>query len=319
MFAKAAMIVNPIAGTINKDNLHQWVGDILSEKGIALETLPTKCAGDACRLVDHALSNDFDVVIAAGGDGTVNEVASALWGSEVPLAIIPCGSGNGLARSIGIPQDVEKASRMITEGNFAKIDRGELNGRPFYCTCGLGFDAEVSMKFASERRRGKITYIKTAFREFANYKPKKYTLVTENGSNDFEALLMAVCNCPQYGNNAYIAPEAQLTDGWLDITIVRSGDIVNEVKAGVELFSGKLNKNILVDTFKVKNAKIVLHEPQPLHIDGEPLEADGELDIRCAERDLNVVVPPDFESLKISPIKALWQDLLTDIRTPFRK
>ena len=313
------MIVNPIAGTISKENLHGWVGDILAEKGIGLETLPTKCAGDACRLVNHALSKDFDVVIAAGGDGTVNEIASALWGSEVPLGIIPCGSGNGLARSIGVPQDVEKATRMIAAGNYAKIDRGELNGRPFYCTCGLGFDAEVSMKFAKEHRRGKITYIKTAFREFANYKPKKYTLVTEEGNADFEALLVAVCNCPQYGNNAYIAPEAQLTDGWLDITIVRSGDIVNEVKAGMELFSGRLNKNILVDTFRVKNAKIVLHEPQPLHIDGEPLEAEGVLDIRCAEKDLNVVVPPNFESLKISPFKALWQDLLTDIRTPFRK
>ena len=317
-FKKAAMIVNPIAGTINKDHLHNWVETIVGEKNIALTSMHTKGPGDAERLVREAREDGHDVVIAAGGDGTVNEVASALWGTEMPIAIIPCGSGNGLARSLGIPLDVEKAARMVALGNVAKIDRGELNGKNFYCTCGLGFDAEVSMKFAREPRRGKMTYIKTAFKEFANYKPKKYTLITENVSMEFEALLLAVCNCPQYGNNAFIAPEAQLTDGWLDVTIVRAGHIVNEVRAGVELFSGKLNKNILVDTLKVKKARIVLDEPQPLHVDGEPLDAEGTLEIRCAERGLKVVVPPDFNTLKLSPFKALWQDLLTDIRTPFK-
>lgn len=314
MAEKAVMIVNPAAGTRKKENLVPLVSRVLAQKNIALETFETTGIGHASQLASEALARDVSMVIVAGGDGTVNEVASALWNSDVPMAILPCGSGNGLARSLGVPQDFEKAARIISDGVRVSIDRGEVDGTPFYCTSGLGFDAEVSYLFEREPRRGRLTYIKTAINEYYNYKPKKYTLLINGLSLRFEALLVAVCNCPQYGNNAYIAPAARLDDGLLDVTIVHSGSLAREMLAGIELFSGRINKNFLVDTFKVREAKIILDEIQPLHTDGEPRLAQGELNFVCSKGHLEVLAADDLEAMRINPLKSIWNDMLADIK-----
>lgn len=184
-----------------------------------MDTAYTTGHGDATRLTTDAASKGYRAVIAAGGDGTVNEIATALCGTSTALGIIPVGSGNGLARHLGLPLDVTEAIEVIAKDNIIDCDYGTANGRPFFCTFGVGFDAAVSEKFAHQKRRGKLSYIKSAISEYVSYNPQTYTISANGQILTQKAFIVACCNASQYGNNAYIAPTASITDGLLDITI----------------------------------------------------------------------------------------------------
>lgn len=156
----------------------------------------------------------------SGGDGTINEIARSLVHTDTALGIIPCGSGNGLARHLHIPMEPKKALEVLNEGCLDTIDYGKINGTDFFCTCGVGFDAFVSLKFAHAGKRGLLTYLEKTLQESLKYQPETYELETENGVSKYKAFLIACGNASQYGNNAYIAPQATLTDGLLDVTIL---------------------------------------------------------------------------------------------------
>ena len=183
----------------------------------------TEGPGHASELAAEAVATGTETVIAAGGDGTVNEIATALSHTRTAIGIIPLGSGNGLARTLGIPQDVDEALGVIAAGNIETCDRGMACGLPFYCTFGVGFDAEVSEKFASEKRRGRITYVRSVLQEFLEYQPQPYAISVGGRVITERAFLIAACNASQYGNNAYIAPKAELTDGLLDLVVIHEG------------------------------------------------------------------------------------------------
>lgn len=318
---KALLIINPISGTRSKRGLGRFVESYLKTLGIELTVKKTKGSGDAFAYASEAVKEKFDLVITAGGDGTVNETANALAFSSTTLGILPFGSGNGLARSLGVPQDLFAALKLIAEGNIFRCDRGIVNDHPFYCTFGIGFDATVSEKFASMKRRGRITYIRSAFREFLNYKSEAYAIVINGKVITEKALLIAVCNAPQYGNNAYIGPKAKLTDGLLDITVVHPDNPFNTLLMSMDMFTGMLDKNRGIVSFKVPELTIVRTQEGPVHLDGEPMFMGKTLNIKCEKSVLKIFAPgkqAEFYPF-ISPLRALLNDMRYDVMDKFRR
>lgn len=286
---RVMLIINPASGLMrDKDEILMPLAHALEPAVPTLDIRYTHKAGDARQLAREGVDHGYGAVVVAGGDGTVRDVASPLWGSDTTLGILPMGSGNGLARSMGVPMDIEGAIKIIRQGNIRRIDRGMADERPFYCACGLGFDAQVSYKFSQDGRRGLLTYMKHAFMEYLTYEPRRYDIETPDTRITTEALLVAVCNCPQYGNDAFIAPKADPADGLLDVTVVHHGNFLYEAMAGVELFSGRLEQNTLVEMFRVREATITCREGGWIHLDGEPLEQGPVVRISCEHKGLNV-------------------------------
>ena len=317
---KALLIINPVSGTRSKRMVPAIVKEELTPIGIDVVAKCTKAGGDAFNMAREAVAKGYDMVITAGGDGTVNEVANAISFTDCTLGILPFGSGNGLARSVGVPQDIYGALKLIAGGNTITSDRGIVNGKPFYCTFGIGFDAAVSEKFATMKRRGKITYIRSAFSEFLNYRVQAYAIVIKGHVITEKALLIAVCNAPQYGNNAYIGPKAKLTDGLLDITVVHADNPFNTLLMSMDMFTGMLDKNRSIGTFRVPSLSIVRTEAGPVHLDGEPMQMGKRLDIKCEKGALKVFSPEKpLEFLPfISPLRALINDMRSDMLDKIR-
>lgn len=317
---KALLIINPISGTRSKRGVGDLVRNHLAPHNIRVDVRETHGSGDAFNMSKAAVGAGYDMVITAGGDGTVNEAANGIAFSQCSLGILPFGSGNGLARSLGLPLDLMGALKIIEEGHILTCDRGNVNGRPFYCTFGVGFDAAVSEKFASMKKRGRITYIRSAFREFLNYRSKPYAIVTDGKVITEKALLIAVCNAPQYGNNAYIGPKAKLTDGLLDITVVHSDNPFHTLLMSMDMLTGMLDKNRHIGTFRVPSLSIIRTEEGPVHLDGEPMHLGKHLDIVCEKNALKIFAPtkqPEFMPF-ISPIRAILDDMRYDVMEKFR-
>lgn len=312
----ALMLINPISGTRDKTAIIDLARIRMKESGIDLAISLTKYAGHAAELARDAASKGTDMVIAVGGDGTVNEVASALMHTDTALAIIPCGSGNGLARSLGIPMDYESAIDIVVRNRPYAIDCGMVDNHPFFCTFGLGFDAAVTEKFATSKKRGKMEYVRNALLEYINFEPDSYALEIDGEIITEEALLIAVCNAPQYGNNAYIAPRASLTDGLLDVTIIRNGPLLQQAMAGIGLLSGQIDRNRYVDTFQARKVKIIRLKDGPAQIDGEPLKLERKVTIDTLPGSLKVVsagTEPEFKPI-ITPMQAFFNDMISDLR-----
>lgn len=317
---QALLVVNPVAGTRSKRGLHEIVAERLAGSDIAVTTKFTEGQGHASALAASAVRDGFNLVVAAGGDGTVNEVANTLSGTVVPLGIIPLGSGNGLARSLGIPQDIGEAINIIERNNVVRCDRGLVNGLPFYCTFGVGFDAAVSEKFATMKRRGRTTYVRSVLREFLNYKSQPYAISIGGKVITERAFLIAVCNASQYGNNAYIAPQAKLSDGLLDLIVIHDGSPLSAVKVGVDMLTGFLDRNTSIETFRISSATITRLNPGAAHLDGEPMTLGTRLDISCDPTALRVFAPEKEEDFKpiFSPLRAMLNDLRYDVMSKLK-
>ena len=312
----ALMLINPISGTRDKKGLCDFTASRLKSAGIDVEIAHTQHKGHGAELANRAAQDGRDIVVVAGGDGTVNEVASALMHTDTALGIIPCGSGNGLARSLGIPMDFDGAVDVIARNRPYAIDCGLAEGLPFFCTFGVGFDAVVTEKFSSGKRRGKMQYVRSALLEYMNFTPDNYALEIDGEIYTENAILIAVCNTSQYGNNAYIAPRASLSDGLLDVTVIRNGSILQQAIAGIGLLSGQIDRNRFVDTFKAKEVKIVRLKEGPAQIDGEPLNLGRKISIKCQPSCLRVLCDgsePEFQPI-ITPMQAFFNDMISDLR-----
>lgn len=313
---KAILLINPISGTRNKKEIADLAKTRMRKAGIDLEILLTDHKGHGAELAKEAAGNGFDIVMVAGGDGTVNEVASALMHTETALGIVPCGSGNGLARTLGISMDFDKAIDTIAHFKPYSIDCGVADGKPFFCTFGVGFDAAVTEKFSTGKRRGKMQYVRSALLEYLNFSPDHYALEIDGEVYTEEAFQIAVCNASQYGNNAYIAPQASLSDGLLDITVIRNGSTFDQAIAGIDLLSGNLAKNRIIDSFKAHNVKILRLKDGPAQIDGEPLSMGRKICIHCEKGCLKVLsdgTEPEVRPI-ITPMQAFFNDMLSDLR-----
>lgn len=274
------LIVNPASGVVDKETIVQQVCGCLKQKGVSAEVAYTLCARHACELTRRAVDDGVDAVITVGGDGTVNEVASTLVNTGIPMGIIPCGSGNGLARHLGISQTVSKAIDVLLDGNIFTCDAAMVNGRYFFCTSGIGFDADVSREFAnSEGRRGFRNYIRSVIKCAAHYQPLTYRIsVDDKKPIEVKAMVIAVCNAAQYGNNAFIAPDASITDGMLDVTIIKDGNPFMLARDVVQMFAGTLREQrSSVHCLRGRNLIIESDEMLHYHIDGDPMPSSKRL------------------------------------------
>lgn len=311
------LIINPISGVGAKETIEPLMREMMGPANYIVDVAYTCARGDATRLARKAVENGYSAVVAAGGDGTVNETAKALCGTGVSFGIIPCGSGNGLARHLGIPMDQNKAIGLIAQGHSIDIDYGSVNGMPFFCTFGIGFDAAVSDNFARQHRRGKLSYIRSAISEYVKFHPQVYTLSANGQIITEKAFLIAVCNASQYGNNAYIAPHASITDGLLDITIIHAGNPLDTALVGVDLFTGYINSNTMINTFRVPSAVIYRTQTGPAHLDGEPVTIEETIEIKCHPNQLRVITPA--KEKKFRPIITPIENMFSDIGASFAK
>jgi diacylglycerol kinase family enzyme len=218
MRKKIVFIINPISGTIKKDEIPLMISEEIDADLFDITILHTEYRGHGCELARNYLEKGYDYIVAVGGDGTVNEVAREIIHSTASLGIVPIGSGNGLARHMNIPMNPRKAIAQINHSESILIDYGIVNKQPFFCTCGTGFDAYVSTEFAKGKSRGIMSYIEKMITGYFNYKSQNYHLVGKGIDLKTKAFVMTFANASQWGNNAYIAPQASVQDGMLDIS-----------------------------------------------------------------------------------------------------
>ena len=279
-------IVNPNAGSKNKAKYTKLIQLIKSNDAhIIWETTePLEAVDFAQKAIDEGATR----IIAVGGDGTINEVASVLVGKSIALGIIPVGSGNGLARHLNIPLNYKKAFQKALVGATIKIDVGHINNRPFFCTAGVGFDAAVAHRFANSKGRGLLNYIKATIITLFKYKPIQVSINNAPVENIFS---LSIANANQFGNNAFISPFSNIQDGQLEL--VKIG-ILNKLQAGiiaVRLFKKSIHHSNDVHIIACKTASIYYAKNAPIHIDGENLVTDNELlNITISPFALNVIV-----------------------------
>lgn len=290
MNKKAVFVINLISGTSDKAAIPGLIDQYLDKTKFEYEIAITQYAGHASEIATKAKDDGVDVVVAVGGDGTVNEVARAIVHSNTALGIIPCGSGNGLARHLLLPLNVRKAIDVINRGEVRQLDYGIINDYPFFCTCGMGFDAFVSMKFAEAGKRGPITYVENVLREGLKYKPETYTIEDENGTLRYKAFLISCANASQYGNNAYIAPQASMSDGLMDVIIMEPFDVFEAPQISIEMFSKTLDKNSKIKTFRTRHLHIHRDKPGVIHYDGDPVMTGADIDIELKPKGINIIV-----------------------------
>lgn len=289
---RIVFVVNPISGTQGKKAILKWIEERIDHSQYDYEIVKTAYAGHAVEIAAKAVYEKVDTVVAIGGDGTINEVARSLIHSTTALGIIPCGSGNGLARHLKIPMDPKAAIDIINDDYRLNIDYGKINGLPFFCTCGVGFDAFVSLKFADSGKRGLLTYLENTLHESLTYQPETYEIENEEGTVKYNAFLIACGNASQYGNNAYITPQASLKDGLMDVTILEPFTVLDVPSLSFQLFNKTIDQNSRIKTMRAKKIKIHRDQPGVFHYDGDPIMGDKDLEVEIIPKGLYVITNP---------------------------
>lgn len=292
MKKKIVFVINLTSGTSDKTSIPPLIDENLDKDKFEYEIVTTEYAGHASEISAKAKNDGVDIVVAVGGDGTVNEVARSIVHSETALGIIPCGSGNGLARHLLLPMNTRKAIEIINACEIHELDYGVINEYPFFCTCGMGFDAFVSMKFAESGKRGPITYAENILREGLKYKPETYIIEDENGTKTYKAFLISCANASQYGNNAYIAPQASMSDGLMDVIIMEPFDMLEAPQISIDMFNKTLDKNTRIKTFHSKKIHIHRTKPGVIHYDGDPVMAGEDINVEIKEKGIKIIINP---------------------------
>ncbi len=276
-----SLIINPVSGGIAPAAAAaraQRAASVLATRGEAGEVCVSQRRGHAHELAAAAVRRGDRLVMAWGGDGTVNEVASALVGSSTALGIIPGGSGNGLARELGLPLTAEAALHAALASSPRVIDAGQLDGRWFFSLAGIGFDAHVAAAFDRHQgRRGFANYVRITVRELRRYKCATYRV---NGGAGVRALLVTFANSGQFGNGARIAPDARIDDGQLDLVVFRERSRLSTVLALPALFTGGAASVRGVTIERLTVAVVECDAPMGFHVDGEPCRGGTRLEAR---------------------------------------
>ncbi len=289
-----AFIINPIAGTINKRKLPKVIEKELDANKWATDIVFTEYKGHATELAAQYARLGFDAVVAVGGDGTVSEVAAGLRDTNTALGIIPIGSGNGLARHLNIPLRVPRAIKMLNHCEPIQIDYGMVGERPFFATCGCGFDAQISESFAAASKRGLKTYVEEIVKNLFTFEPEHYHLTGEGVDLETDAFLITFANANQWGNAAQIAPNASLQDGLLDVVIVSRFPMIAAPSLALQLFTKTIDKDVFINTIRTKDITLRREKASAFHCDGDPAEAGKEIHIHVVEDGLNVLVEKRF-------------------------
>ncbi len=289
MKKKIAFIINPISGTSKKKNLPNDIRSIMDlEEWETPVVAFTERAGHGMELAKKYASENFDVVVACGGDGTVNEIATGLIGSNTALSIVPYGSGNGLARHWGFSLTPKKAIEQINAGTHHPMDYGLVNGKTFFCTCGTGFDAHISHVYANAGTRGFITYLKCILSEYFSYKPYEYQLEVNGKTISKKAFVVTFANACQYGNDGFIAPHASTQDGLMDICFLDSFPMSAMPKLAWQLLKKKLDKSPYTTYLRSEEAVLKRSYEGEFHVDGEAISLGKEIQVKIISNQLKI-------------------------------
>jgi diacylglycerol kinase (ATP) len=292
---KALFIINPVSGGKKKDEVPGLIENSLDKSIFDFNIVFSDSAGHAHIIAKEAIGK-YDLVVAVGGDGTVNEIASAITGSDTVMGILPYGSGNGLSRFLDIPMNIEAAIENINNWHVEVIDAMTANGDWFFNMAGMGFDAHISDVFAREEKRGFITYIKSAFREINNYKPDTYAITIDGKEYKREAFLLSFANSSQYGNNAHVSPDASVQDGLVDVCVITAFPVWRLVEMGVRMLTKTADKSKYVEIIRGKHVIVKRDKPGPIHLDGEPRMAGTEIEIKVVPASFNILAGKAYKS-----------------------
>jgi diacylglycerol kinase (ATP) len=292
---KATVVINPIAGpgrSRTLDACSALARESLERVGFDVTVRVTAAPDDAQRFGEIAVNDGHTLVAAWGGDGTVNGVGAALAGSQVAMAVIPGGSGNGLARDLGVPLDAAAAFELAAFGATRTIDAGVLNGSLFFNVAGIGLDAVIARRLAQPgARRGLLGYVLATLRELPTYTARDYTItIAESGAPPITtaALIIALANSREYGNGAQIAPDARLDDGKLDVVVVRPQSLLRIASRMPAFFNGSLRADATLLMKTAATVDISSDVAIPFHVDGEPRNGSTTVELRTRPQILRV-------------------------------
>ena len=284
-------IVNPISGIGRQKGVEQLIESRLDKSKFNASVAYTDAPGHASEISGRAAAEGVHIVVAVGGDGTVNETAAGLVGTSTALAILPAGSGNGLARHLKIPMNIKSAIDIINREHLLKIDTATINDQLFVNVAGVGFDAAVAKKFAVAGKRGFSTYLRITTSSYKNYEPKQYTLVIDGQVIKRRALLISFANSSQFGNNTSIDPSASINDGYIDVCIVGKMPYWKTFFLGPLLFLKKFDQTRYIEIIRAKEVVLKRKKGKSIHLDGDPKTMGKELVMRINPLSLNVIVP----------------------------
>jgi diacylglycerol kinase (ATP) len=287
---KVRFIVNPISGVGRQKIIEKLAKQHIDSQRFDIDIYYTNAPKHATELAKNAVLDKIDIVAVVGGDGSVNEVGKGLIGSTTAMAIIPAGSGNGLARHLAIPIDLKKAIQLINTGSIKTIDAGCLNDEVFFNVAGVGFDALIAYEFSQYGKRGFWSYVKIFFREYPSYFGRDFKLTIDDNTITRNAFLITIANGTQFGNNAYIAPQANSADGLLNVVIIKNIHWYNFLYVAYTLFRRNIHTTSHCETILAK--KVEIHQLDNFaHIDGDPITSGQHVSIHIAPLSLNIITP----------------------------
>ncbi len=293
MKRKVLFIINPIAGGKKKDDVPGLIAKSLDKSIFDYTIVYTDGAEHAKEIAADSIGK-VDMVVAVGGDGTINEVASGIAGSETVLGVLPYGSGNGLSRFLDVPMDPQKAILNLNNWHVETIDAGCADGQWFFNMAGMGFDAHIAGVFANSETRGFFTYVKSAFREIINYKAEQYYINVDGKKYDRKAFMLSIANSSQYGNNAHVSPHASVQDGLLDVCIIKPFPLWRFIEMGIRMFTKTSTGSKYLEIIRGKNIAISRAKDGPMHLDGEPRLSGAKVEIKVMPASLRIIAGPSY-------------------------
>ncbi|MFH1118927.1 MAG: diacylglycerol kinase family protein [Bacteroidota bacterium] len=286
-------IVNPVSGVnqAGKSMLAEQVRTVFDPGLFQWEIRTSESAAHVRELSLEAASSGVNIIVAVGGDGTLNQVVKGMKGSSSMLGLVPSGSGNGLARYLKIPIDVEQSLRIIAQGKTQLIDTVSINDDLFVSIAGVGFDALVAKRFSRGSRRGFFSYFKIVTREYAYYRPRKYRMEIDGKQVTRQALFVSFANTDQFGYNTIISPDAKIDDGLVDVCIVKKVPLLYAPRVVGQLLTRRLESSGIVEIIRARHIKLTRNKNRVVNIDGEPVKLTRDLEITVNPLSLKIIVP----------------------------
>jgi len=282
-------IINPISGGKQKLKIPGVIDAHLDKDKFNANFSFTEYVGHAAEIAEEAANKNFDIIVAVGGDGTINEIAPKVIQSNKILGIIPFGSGNGLARFLKIPMNTVKAIQLLNNLNTQIVDTAVLNTKPFFNMAGMGFDAHISSVFAGNKTRGLKGYIEMGLKEMTSYKAQTYIMEIDEVVYTKKAFAVSIANSSQYGNNVHISPQSSLIDGLLDVCIVKDFPLYKLPILAYQMIMSKTDQSNLVEIIRGKKIKITREKEDAIHLDGEPYLMGKDIEINVVPLSLQII------------------------------
>lgn len=284
-------IINPNSGIGKSQLVSLILKDFLNLTQINYQVFKTQFKGHAQQIAQEAIDNSIDVIVAIGGDGTINEISKVIVNTNIALGIIPAGSGNGLARFLKIPFNLHTAIKIINNHKIKIIDTLDINGELAVSISGIGFDAMIADKFKHTKVRGLLSYIYYSFTTFLKYKPETYHLSINNDFREVEALFIAFANSNQFGSNIVISPHAVINDGLFEVCIFKKPSVPKLIRIAPKFFRKTIDKSSIITIVQSNQVMIQRKGKTLINIDGEAKIVNGDINIKILPNSLRIIVP----------------------------